>query len=73
MLAYVRKDEDAIPDTQPGGMADDHDLVRTTCAEFRELLDAFKACHLSRRGPLPWDATQAPLLCALHAQASVRF
>jgi hypothetical protein len=59
MLAYVRKDEDAIPDTWPGGMADDHDLMRLTCAEFREVLDAFKAWHLSRRVPTLWRATPA--------------
>jgi hypothetical protein len=56
MLAYVRKDDDAIPDTWPGGMADDHDLMRLTCTELREALDAFKAWHLSRRVPLLWNA-----------------
>jgi len=59
MLAYVRKDDDAIPDTWPGGMVDDHDLMRMTCTELREMLDKFKAWHLSRRVPLLWDARAA--------------
>jgi hypothetical protein len=59
MLAYVRKDDDAIPDTWPGGMVDDHDLMRLTCTELREALDTFKAWHLSRRVPLLWNARPA--------------
>ena len=59
MLAYVRKDEDAIPDTWPGGMMDDHDLMRLTCTELRKVLDTFKAWHLSRRVPLLWHAHEA--------------
>ncbi len=60
MLAYVRKEDDAIPDTWPGGMADDYDLMRITCTEFRELLDRFKAWHLSRRVPALWPDTSDP-------------
>jgi hypothetical protein len=59
MLAHVRKDDDAIPDTWPGGMADDHDLMRLICTELREALDRFKAWHLSRRVPLLWSAREA--------------
>lgn len=59
MLAYVRKDADAIPDTWPGGMADDHDLMRLTCTELREALDTFKAWHLAQRVPLLWNAQTA--------------
>jgi len=62
MLAYVRKDDDAIPDTWPGGMADDHDLMRMTCTEYREALETFKAWHLSRRVPLMWN-THATSAC----------
>lgn len=61
MLAYVRKDDDAIPDTWPGGMADDHDLMRLTCSELREVLATFKAWHLSRRVPSLWIANAAPV------------
>lgn len=56
MLAYVRKDDDAIPDTWPDGMADDHDLMRLICTELRDALETFKAWHLSRRVPLMWNA-----------------
>jgi len=59
MVAYVRKDDDAIPDTWPGGMADDHDLMRMTCTELREELAAFKAWYLSRRVPYLWS-TESP-------------
>jgi hypothetical protein len=54
MLAYVRKDDDAIPDVWPDGMVDDHDLMRFTCTELREALNSFKGWHLSRRVPLLW-------------------
>ena len=59
MLAYVRKDDDVIPDTWSGGMADDHDLMRLTCRELREVLDTFKAWHLARRVPSLWNADAA--------------
>jgi hypothetical protein len=72
MLAYVRKDDDAIPDTWPGGMADDHDLMRLTCTEFREALDTFKAWHLSRRVPLLWNS-RAASLCRSNADSLSRW
>jgi hypothetical protein len=56
MLAYVRKDDDAIPDTWAGGFVDDHDLMRMTCAQLRPALDAYKAWHLSRRVARLWTA-----------------
>ena len=59
MLAYVRKNDDAIPDLWPDGMADDHDLMRVTCRELREAIAAFKAWHLSRRVPLLWTERAA--------------
>jgi hypothetical protein len=57
VLAYVRKDDDAIPDTRPGGFVDDHDLMRMTCTELGQVLDAFKAWHLSRRVAHLWGAS----------------
>jgi len=71
MVAYVRKDDDAIPDTWADGMADDHDLMRMTCTELRAALDTFKAWHLSRRVPLMWNvpATSAKRTNALTATA----
>jgi len=55
MLAYVRKDDDAIQDTCPGGFVDDHDLMRMTCTELCSELETFKAWHLSHRVSLLWD------------------
>lgn len=64
MLAYVRKEQDLIPDYLPNGMRDDHDLMRTTCAEFREALTRFKAWHLSRHVPMMFKHQEAQ--AALH-------
>jgi hypothetical protein len=58
MMAYVRKDEDAIPDSMPHGYDDDHDLMRMTCAQLGPVLEAFKAWHLLRQVPKLWQ-TQA--------------
>ena len=66
MLAYVRKDDDAIPDTWPGGMVDDHDLMRVTCREFQEVLNKFKAWRLTHQVPALWrGATATAGVCAL--------
>ena len=49
MLAYVRKDDDAIPDYLPSGFMDDQQEVRAAAMELGPLLQAFKAwrlCHL---------------------------
>lgn len=58
-LAYVRKDDDAIPDSWPGGFADDWDLMRQVCGELKPVLDAYKGWHLVRRVPLLWQAARA--------------
>ena len=60
MLAYVRKDDDAIPDTWPGGFDDDHDLMRWLCGELRSVLESYKAWHLTHRVPLLWSAAGVP-------------
>ena len=59
MLAYVRKDDDAIPDTWPGGFHDDHDLMRWVCGELRSVLESYKTWHLTHRVPLLWPAAGA--------------
>src|SRR5208282_2996193 len=41
VLAYVRKNDDAIPDYRPDGFADDLVEVRAVAAEFKPLLHAF--------------------------------
>src|SRR5919108_2345016 len=46
VLAYVRKDDDAIPDYKPDGFADDQREVRAVAVELGDLLRAFKAWRL---------------------------
>jgi hypothetical protein len=54
VLAYVRKDDDAIPDYQTGGFADDQREVRAAASELAELLQAFKAWRLRFQVPAMW-------------------
>lgn len=54
VVAYVRKDDDAIPDYLEHGFDDDHDLMRMTCAELGPVLERYKAWHLARRVPALW-------------------
>jgi len=61
LMAYVRKDEDAIPDARPHGYDDDHGLMRATCAQMEPLLRAFKAWRLVRQVPELW-LSQSPVL-----------
>jgi hypothetical protein len=54
VLAYVRKDDDAIPDFLPGGFWDDQQEVRAAVAELAPLLGAFKAWRLRHEVPARW-------------------
>jgi hypothetical protein len=54
VLAYVRKDDDAIPDYQPGGFIDDQQQVRLAATELHPLLQAFKAWRLRHQVPGMW-------------------
>jgi hypothetical protein len=54
VLAYVRKDDDAIPDSQPGGFVDDQEEVRVATTELKPLLQAFKAWRLQHQVPAMW-------------------
>jgi hypothetical protein len=56
VLAYVRKDEDAIPDYKLGGFADDHQEVRAAATELAPLLSAFKVWRLRHQVPGMWRA-----------------
>ena len=56
VLAYVRKDDDAIPDYRPGGYADDQQEVRAATLELGSLLRAFKAWRLRHQVPALWNA-----------------
>jgi len=54
VLAYVRKDDDAIPDYQPEGFADDQQEIRSAAAELSALIQAFKAWRLRYQVPAIW-------------------
>ena len=54
VLAYVRKEDDAIPDYTPEGFTDDQQEVRAVMAELGGLLQAFKAWRLRHQVPAMW-------------------
>jgi hypothetical protein len=54
VLAYVRKDDDAIPDYRPDGFIDDHQEVRAVAMELAHLLHAFKVWRLRHQVPGMW-------------------
>ena len=54
VLAYVRKDDDAIPDYLPSGFMDDQQEVRAAAMELGPVLQAFKAWRLCHRVPAKW-------------------
>jgi hypothetical protein len=54
VLAYVRKDDDAIPDYKPGGFIDDQQEVRAVTQELHPLLTSFKAWRLRHQVPRMW-------------------
>ena len=56
VLAYVRKDDDAIPDYRPGGFVDDHQAVRAAATELAPVLHAFKVWRLRHQVPAMWPS-----------------
>jgi uncharacterized membrane protein YkvA (DUF1232 family) len=54
VLAYVRKDDDAIPDYLPGGFTDDQQEVRAVTTELNPLLQDFKIWRLRHQVPSMW-------------------
>ena len=54
VLAYVRKDDDEIPDYGEGGFKDDQQEVRAAAVELAPLLQAFKAWRLRHQVPGMW-------------------
>jgi hypothetical protein len=54
VLAYVRKDDDAIPDYKPGGFFDDQQEVRSAATELNPLLLDFKVWRLRHQVPGMW-------------------
>lgn len=54
VLAYVRKDEDAIPDYKPEGLTDDQREMRAAMVELGSLIQGFKAWRLRHQVPVMW-------------------
>lgn len=54
VLAYVRKDDDAIPDYMPGGFLDDQQEVRAAAKEYHALIESFKVWRLRHLVPGLW-------------------
>lgn len=55
VLAYVRKDDDAIADYKPGGFKDDQAEVRAAMVQFQERLKDFKSWRLRQQVPSMWS------------------
>jgi hypothetical protein len=54
VIAYVRKDDDAIPDFRPDGFVDDLQEVRAANLELASLLNHFKRWRLEHQVPGLW-------------------
>ena len=54
VLAYVRKDDDAIPDYRPDGLVDDQQEMRAMMNEVGDLLQSFKTWRLRHQVPDMW-------------------
>ena len=54
VLAYVRKEDDAIPDYRIGGFVDDQQEMRTALTLLQPLLTSFKAWRLRNQVPAMW-------------------
>ena len=54
VLAYARKDDDAMPDYKPEGFADDQHEVRAVAMELGALLQAYKEWRLRHQVPRMW-------------------
>lgn len=54
VLAYVHKEDDAIPDYLPGGFMDDQREVRAAAMELGPLLQDYRAWRLRHQVPGMW-------------------
>jgi len=61
VLAYVRKDDDAIADYKQNGFVDDQREVQAVVADLGVLLDSFKSWRLCHQVPGLWNQV-APTL-----------
>jgi len=55
VLAYVRKDDDAIADYRSDGFTDDQRVTHATAAELHALLQEFKNWRLCHQVPAMWN------------------
>jgi hypothetical protein len=58
VLAYVRKDDDAIPDYRQDGFADDLQEVQAVARDLGSVLQNFKLWRLRHQVPIMWHAAQ---------------
>jgi hypothetical protein len=63
VLAYVRKDDDAIPDYRPDGFTDDQQEVRAVVTELNPLLRSFKNWFLLHQVPVLWPHSRPAAPC----------
>ena len=54
LLAYVRKDDDEIPDYLARGYVDDHSQIRAALPELGHLLEQFNLWRLRTQVPVIW-------------------
>ena len=54
VVAYVRKDQDAVPDYDIGGFTDDQQELRAVVTELSDLLQTFKSWRLRYQVPQIW-------------------
>jgi hypothetical protein len=55
VLAYVRREEDAIADYKPNGFVDDQQQVRAAANDLSEVLQRFKTWRLRTQVPSLWQ------------------
>lgn len=70
VLAYVRKDDDAVADYLPGGYVDDQSHVRAVTADFAPILEHFNLWRLRYQVPKLWTlavSEQSVFLTWTHA------
>jgi hypothetical protein len=56
VLAYVRKDDDATPDSRPDGFVDDQQEIRAMLNEMGDLIQSFKTWRLRHQVPEMWGS-----------------
>lgn len=55
VLAYVRKNDDATPDSEAGGFVDDQQEMRAAIIEFGAMIESFKSWRLRYQVPGMWS------------------